>query len=123
VEEHGPVLDIRTYRLLPGTRDEFDRIFREHARPLLERHGIDVVAAGPSLLGDDLYTLVRSFDSLEQRREQLEEFYGSGRVARELRRGGDGADRDVPRRRRPAPAGLSRLRRSRRAVGERSHAL
>ncbi|MGH3078143.1 MAG: NIPSNAP family protein [Gaiellaceae bacterium] len=77
MEEHGPVLDIRTYLLLPGTRDEFDRIFREHARPLLERHGIDVVAAGPSLLGDDLYTLVRSFDSLEQRREQLEGFYGS----------------------------------------------
>jgi NIPSNAP len=77
VDENGPVLDIRTYRLVPGARDEFDRIFREHARPMLERHGIDVVAAGLSLLGDDLFTLVRSFDSREQRREQLEGFYGS----------------------------------------------
>ena len=71
------MLDIRTYRLVPGARDEFDRIFREHARPLLERHGIDVTAAGPSLDGGDLYTLVRSFDSLAERREQLEGFYGS----------------------------------------------
>ena len=74
--EH-PVLDIRTYGLVAGGRDEFDRIFREHVRPMLERHGITVVAAGPSLLGDDRYTLVRSFDSLEQRRERLERFYGS----------------------------------------------
>jgi hypothetical protein len=77
VDESGPVLDIRTYRLVPGARDEFDRIFREHAGPLLQRHGIEVVAAGPSLVGDDLYTLIRSFDSLDRRREQLEGFYGS----------------------------------------------
>ena len=75
--ESRPVLDVRTYRIVAGRRDEFDRIFREHSRPLLERHGIRVVAAGPSLLDDDHYTLIRSFDSLEQRREQLDRFYGS----------------------------------------------
>ena len=77
MEQGGRVLDIRTYRLVPGSGAEFDRIFREHAEPMLERHGIRVVAAGPSLVDDDLYTLVRSFDSLDQRREQLEGFYGS----------------------------------------------
>jgi hypothetical protein len=60
VHQTGPLLDIRTYRLVPGSGAEFDRIFREHARPLLERHGIRVLAAGPSLVDDDLYTLVRS---------------------------------------------------------------
>jgi hypothetical protein len=73
----GPVLDIRTYKVVAGRRDDFDRIFREHARPMLERHGIDVVAAGPSLLDDDPYTLIRSFDSLAERDRQLEGFYGS----------------------------------------------
>ncbi|MGH3132214.1 MAG: NIPSNAP family protein [Gaiellaceae bacterium] len=73
----GPILDIRTYKLVAGTRDEFDRIFREGARPMLERHGIDVVAAGPSVQDDDHYVLIRSFASLDERREQLERFYGS----------------------------------------------
>jgi hypothetical protein len=77
VHQTGQLLDIRTYRLVPGSGAEFDRIFREHARPLLERHGIRVLAAGPSLVDDDLYTLVRSFDSLDERREQLDGFYGS----------------------------------------------
>jgi len=71
------ILDVRTYRLVSGRRDEFDRLFREHSRPMLERHGIRVLVAGPSLVDDDHYTLIRSFDSLEQRREQLDGFYGS----------------------------------------------
>jgi len=75
--ERTPVLDIRTYRIAPGKREEFDRLFREHSLRLLERQGIRVVAAGPSLVDEDGYTLVRSFDSLEQRSEQLESFYGS----------------------------------------------
>jgi hypothetical protein len=73
----GPVLDVRTYRLVPGGRAEFDRIVREEARPLLERHGIEVVAAGPSLDDEDGYTLIRRFRSLDERREQLDAFYGS----------------------------------------------
>ncbi len=77
MEHDGPVLDIRTYRLVPGSGAEFDRIVRQHTGPMLARHGIRVLAVGPSLVGEDLYTLVRSFDSLEQRREQLEGFYGS----------------------------------------------
>ena len=75
--EEGRVLDVRTYRIASGRRDELVRLFREEIRPMLDRHGIDVVAAGPSLVDDDGFTLIRSFDSLEQRREQLEGFYGS----------------------------------------------
>lgn len=79
-EERGhetPVLDLRTYRLVPGGRDEFDRIFREAALPLLRRHGIDVVAYGPSLADDDHYYLARAFSSPALREEQLRSFYGS----------------------------------------------
>jgi hypothetical protein len=43
------IVEIRTYRLLPGTRDEYDRLFREEALPLLERFEIDVVGAAPSI--------------------------------------------------------------------------
>jgi NIPSNAP protein len=72
-----PILDIRTYKLVAGRRDEFDRIVREHALPMLQRDGIRVVVTGPSLHDDDHYVLIRSFHSLEERNERLEHFYGS----------------------------------------------
>jgi hypothetical protein len=71
------VLDVRTYKLVPGARVAFDRIFREGALPMLERDGIDVVAYGPSLDDDDSYCLIRAFASDAARREQLDAFYGS----------------------------------------------
>jgi NIPSNAP len=72
-----PVLDLRTYQLVPGGGGEFDRIFRERALPMLERHGIEIVGYGPSLDDADLYFLVRAFPSAARRDEQLAAFYGS----------------------------------------------
>src|SRR6266542_4133877 len=37
------VLDLRTYKLVRGGGEEFDRIFREGALPMLHRFGIEVV--------------------------------------------------------------------------------
>jgi hypothetical protein len=76
-EPSGPVLDIRTYKLVPGGGQEFDRIFREGALPMLHRFGIDVVGHGPSLDDGDVYYLIRAFPSAAQREERLDSFYGS----------------------------------------------
>jgi len=73
----GPVVELRTYLLQPGERAEYDRIFREEARPLLASFGIDVVANGPSLLDDDHYYLLRAYPSLAARDEVEARFYGS----------------------------------------------
>jgi NIPSNAP len=73
----GPVIDLRTYRLVPGGREEFDRIFREDVRPMLERRGIEVVGHGPSLSDDRHYFLARGFPSEAERDRQLTSFYGS----------------------------------------------
>jgi NIPSNAP len=73
----GAVLDLRTYRVVPGGRAEFERIFVEGALPMLRRHGIDVVAHGPSVADDVHYFLVRAFASAAERDEQLASFYGS----------------------------------------------
>src|SRR5215470_14688718 len=70
-------LEIRTYKLRPGTRAEFDRTFREGALPLLRRHGITVVAYGPSLHDDLGYYLMRAYPSLGRRQELLDKFYNS----------------------------------------------
>jgi len=74
------ILEIRTYRLHPGTRAEFLRAMTEEAIPLLLKAGIDVVAAEPSLYnedGDEEAVLMRAFGSLEQLAEQEDAFYSS----------------------------------------------
>jgi NIPSNAP len=70
-------LEIRLYKLHAGKRDEFERIFREGALPMLRRHSIDVLAAGTSAHDADSYYLVRAYASLHERSEALERFYGS----------------------------------------------
>jgi hypothetical protein len=71
------VVEIRTYRLLPGTRDEYDRLFREAALPLLRRFDVDVVAAGPSIDDPNGYFLIRSFADLAHRERSEDRFYSS----------------------------------------------
>ena len=71
------MLDIRTYRTVPGGREEFLRIMADEAVPMLHRYGIEVVAFGPAVQDDDHAILIRFFASLEERERQLERFYGS----------------------------------------------
>jgi hypothetical protein len=70
-------VEIRSYNLKPGTRDEFHRLFLGEAFPMLQRWKVDVVAYGPSLHDQDSYYLMRRFDSLAQREESENAFYGS----------------------------------------------
>ena len=44
---------------------------------MLRRHGIDVVAFGPSLHDQDAYYLMRSYASLEELERSETAFYGS----------------------------------------------
>lgn len=74
------ILEIRTYRLHPGTREEFLRAMTEEAIPLLRKAGIDVVATGPSQYAEDGHEeafLMRAFESVEQLQEQEDAFYSS----------------------------------------------
>ena len=70
-------VEIRSYNLKPGTRDEFHRLFLEEALPLLKRWNVDVVAYGPSLHDENSYYLMRRYDSLVQREQSEDAFYGS----------------------------------------------
>ena len=71
------MLDVRVYELVPGGGDEFDRIFRDHAYPMLRRYGIEVVAYGRSVEDGDRFCLIRRFASAAERDERLQAFYGS----------------------------------------------
>ena len=70
-------VEIRSYNLKPGTREEFHRLFFEAALPLLQQWNVDVVASGPSLHDKNSYYLMGSFHSLSRREEIENAFYGS----------------------------------------------
>lgn len=70
-------VEIRSYNLKPGSRDELHRLMTEQAMPMLERWRVDVVDYGPSLHDADSYFLIRAYDSLEDRQQSQDRFYGS----------------------------------------------
>ena len=70
-------VEIRSYNLKPGSRDELHRLMTEQSLPMLERWRVDVVDYGPSLHDADSYFLIRAYDSLEDRQQSQDRFYGS----------------------------------------------
>jgi|SRR5688572_12124816 len=70
-------VEIRSYNLKMGTREEFQRLFLEESFPMLQRWKVDVVTYGPSLHDQDSYFLIRRYDSLAHREESENAFYGS----------------------------------------------
>jgi hypothetical protein len=70
-------VEIRSYALKPGMRQEFDRIASQQALPMLRRWEVDVVAHGPSPHDDDSYYLIRAYASLDDRQQSQDAFYGS----------------------------------------------
>lgn len=70
-------VEIRSYRLKPGTRDTFDRLMSEISVPMLRHWQTDVVRHGASAHDDVSYYLIRAYASVEDRRRRQDEFYGS----------------------------------------------
>jgi hypothetical protein len=71
------VVEIRSYQLKAGSSAEFARLVAGESVPMLRRHGIDVLAFGPSLHDGDAYHLIRAYADLEQLERSEAEFYAS----------------------------------------------
>jgi ketosteroid isomerase-like protein len=71
------VVEIRSYNLKPGTRDQFQRLFEQEALPMLRRWKVDVVAYGPSQHDKDSWFLMRGFPGIAERQRSEDAFYGS----------------------------------------------
>lgn len=82
---------------MPGSHEKFHRLFFEEAMPLLKRWNIDVVAYGPSLHDENSYYLMRRYDSLAQREESENAFYGSDEWRRGAARSDPRLNRDLHR--------------------------
>ncbi|WP_374558456.1 putative quinol monooxygenase [Thermomonas sp.] len=70
------LVEIRTYRLKPGTADRFLTAFRE-ALPLVRESGMDVVAFGRSDHEQESFHLVRAYRDRAHLEAQQEAFYTS----------------------------------------------
>ncbi|MGH3084227.1 MAG: NIPSNAP family protein [Gaiellaceae bacterium] len=71
------IIEIRTYKLKPGSGAAFHRTVVEESLPMLQRWGVEVVAFGPSVDDEDSYVLIRAYPSLEERQRSQDTFYGS----------------------------------------------
>ena len=71
------LVEIRAYRLKPGSRAGFHAAATNEALPMVRTYGMDVVTHGPVPNDDNGYFLVRSFASLAELTAQEDEFYGS----------------------------------------------
>jgi hypothetical protein len=70
-------VEIRSYKLHPNAGPAFERVFRERAEPIVRGHGMDVVAFGKSAHDENVYFLIRAFDSFAHLTQSEDEFYGS----------------------------------------------
>jgi hypothetical protein len=71
------IVEIRSYRLRPGTAEAFDRLVTGTSVAMLRRQEIDVVAFGASLQDKQAYYLMRAYASLEDLERREAAFYGS----------------------------------------------
>jgi hypothetical protein len=75
--QENEIIEIRSYNLKPGTRNEFQKLFVEQSLPLLKKWKVEVVAYGPSGLGDDSWFLIRAYKDTSDRQRSEDAFYGS----------------------------------------------
>lgn len=71
------VVEIRSYRLAPGSAERFHQLVHQQSLPLMQNWGIDVLAFGPSLGDGCDYYLIRAFADLAALEAQQTAFYAS----------------------------------------------
>jgi len=71
------LVEIRSYKLQPGSGAAFHHLVVTQSMPLLREYGTEVVAFGPSVHNADAYILIRAYDDLDHRLSSQETFYSS----------------------------------------------
>ena len=76
------IVEIRSYRITPGKRDEFIKFFEERSVAALQSHGMKVVGPFIDLENPNKFVFLRGFPSMEDLHRMKDEFYG-GRLWKE----------------------------------------
>jgi hypothetical protein len=70
-------VEVRSYNLKPGTRNELNHLFLEDALPLLKQWNADVIDFGPSPHDENSYYLIHCCDNLAHLEQSENAFYRS----------------------------------------------
>jgi len=70
------IVEVRSYRIKPGKRDEFIKMFETRAVPAQREYGIKIVGPLLDVENPNKFVFLRSFPSLEDRDRMKEAFYG-----------------------------------------------
>ena len=73
--EVGMIVEVRSYRIKPGRRDEFIRFFETRAVPALRAHGMKIIGPLLDVENPNKFVFLRGFPSLADRDRMKEEFY------------------------------------------------
>jgi hypothetical protein len=69
------IVEVRSYRIKPGYRDEFIKFFETRSIPALQAHGMKVVGPFLDLENPNKFAWLRCFPSLEERDRMKKDFY------------------------------------------------
>ena len=70
------IVEVRSYRIKPGHRDEFIQLFESRAIPALRKYGMQIVGPMLDVENPNKFVFLRSFPSLEERERMKDAFYG-----------------------------------------------
>ncbi len=69
------IVEVRSYRIKPGLREEFIRFFETRAVPALRERGMKIIGPMLDVENPNKFVFLRGFPSLEERDRMKEEFY------------------------------------------------
>ena len=78
------IIEMRTYKLKPGTRDRFLEIFRTKSVPAHDEIGMKILGPFLSIEDPDTFFFMRGFPDLESREPMKAKFYEGELWKREL---------------------------------------
>ena len=70
------IVEVRSYRIKPGRREEFINFFETRAVPALRSYGMTILGPLLDLENPNKFVWLRSFPSLEDRERMRDAFYG-----------------------------------------------
>jgi heme-degrading monooxygenase HmoA len=78
------IVEVRTYKIKPGRREEFIKFFETRAVPAQRAYGMKILGPLLDLENPDTFVWLRSFLSLNERDRMKEAFYESEEWKSEL---------------------------------------
>lgn len=78
------IVEVRSYRIKPGKREEFIKLFETRAVPAMRTYGMQVTGPFLDVENPHKFVFLRSFPTLEERERMRDAFYGGDLWKNEL---------------------------------------